>query len=77
VVADTGPGIPSHLLDEIFKPFITTKHGGTRLGLAVSRRIVEDHGGWIAVESQPGRGATFRVCLPVRLAIPRAGEQRS
>ncbi|HSB70529.1 MAG TPA: ATP-binding protein [Candidatus Methylomirabilis sp.] len=76
VVADTGPGIPPHLLDEIFKPFITTKHRGTGLGLAVSRRIVEDHGGWIAAESQPGHGATFRVCLPVRLASSRTGERR-
>jgi signal transduction histidine kinase len=77
VVADTGPGIPPHLLDEIFKPFITTKHRGTGLGLAVSRRIVEDHGGRIAAESQPGHGATFRVCLPVRPLTRRIGEPLS
>jgi signal transduction histidine kinase len=69
-VADTGPGIPSHLLEEIFKPFFTTKHRGTGLGLSVSRRIIEDHGGWIEAESRPGQGATFRVFIP---AAPRAG----
>lgn len=77
IVADSGPGIPPHLLEEIFKPFITTKHRGTGLGLAVSRRIVEDHGGSITAESQPGQGATFRVCLPVRGAILRPGERRT
>lgn len=77
VVADTGPGIPPHLLEEIFKPFITTKHRGTGLGLAVSRRIVEDHGGTIAAESQPGQGATFRVGLPVRPGSSRTGERRT
>jgi signal transduction histidine kinase len=63
-VSDTGPGIPPHILPDIFKPFITTKHRGTGLGLSVSRRIVEDHGGWIEAESVPGQGATFRVFLP-------------
>ena len=78
VVADTGPGIPPHILDEIFKPFVTTKHRGTGLGLAVSRRIAEDHGGWITAESTPGQGATFRVWLPVKSSrTHRRGEQRS
>ncbi len=77
VVTDTGPGIPPHLLEDIFKPFITTKHRGTGLGLAVSRRIVEDHGGSITAESQPGQGATFHVCLPVRGATLQLGERRT
>ncbi len=64
-VTDSGPGIPAHVLPDLFKPFFTTKHRGTGLGLSVSRRIVEDHGGWIEVESPEGQGATFRVCLPV------------
>ncbi|MEK6719009.1 MAG: ATP-binding protein [candidate division NC10 bacterium] len=64
-LTDTGPGIPPHLLQDIFNPFFTTKHRGTGLGLSVSRRIVEDQGGWIDAESPPGQGATFRVCLPV------------
>lgn len=65
-VSDTGPGIPPHMLKDIFTPFVSTKRRGTGLGLSVSRRIVEDHGGWIAAESPAGSGATFRVCLPLR-----------
>lgn len=64
-VADSGPGVPEPLRAELFTPFVTTKPRGTGLGLAVSRRIVEDHGGTIEVESPPGDGATFRVLLPV------------
>jgi signal transduction histidine kinase len=70
-VADCGPGIPAHLREEIFKPFVTTKHRGTGLGLSVSRRIVEEHGGSIEVESPQAGGAVFRVLLP--LAGRRAG----
>ena len=64
-LTDTGPGIPSAVLPEVFKPFFTTKPRGTGLGLAISRRIIEDHGGWIRAESSAGQGATFRICLPV------------
>jgi len=74
-LTDTGPGIPPHILKEIFKPFITTKHRGTGLGLSVSRRIVEDHGGWIKAESAPGQGATFRVFLPLQASKTPVGEQ--
>lgn len=73
-LTDTGPGIPPHVLQDIFKPFFTTKHRGTGLGLSVSRRIVEDHGGWMDAESPPGQGATFRVCLPVGTLTQRTGE---
>lgn len=73
-LTDTGPGIPPHLLQDIFNPFFTTKHRGTGLGLSVSRRIVEDHGGWIDAESPPGQGATFRVCLPVETLTRQTGE---
>jgi signal transduction histidine kinase len=76
-VSDTGPGIAPHLLEDIFKPFYTTKHRGTGLGLSVSRRIVEDHGGWIEAESPPGKGATFRVILPVAPGRPPMGERQS
>jgi|GEM_PF-149300 len=72
-VSDTGPGIPPHILKDIFTPFVSTKHRGTGLGLSVSRRIVEDHGGWIEAESLPDRGATFRVFLPLASSDRRAG----
>jgi len=74
-VSDTGPGIPPHVLKDIFTPFVTTKHRGTGLGLSVSRRIVEDHGGWIAAESLPGQGATFRVFLPLNGTDHGTGER--
>jgi hypothetical protein len=64
-VIDTGPGIPTHLLREIFTPFFTTKPRGIGLGLAITRRIVEEHGGRISGENLPGQGAMFRICLPL------------
>jgi two-component system NtrC family sensor kinase len=65
-IADTGCGIPPENLKRIFDPFFTTKSGnGTGLGLSVSHGIIEAHGGTIAVESDPGRGSTFRVILPL------------
>jgi hypothetical protein len=74
-VSDTGPGIPPHILKDLFSPFVSTKRRGTGLGLSVSRRIVEDHGGWIEAESPPGSGATFRVFLPLDGSNRRAGER--
>jgi len=66
-VTDTGPGIEPEHLDDIFDPFFTTKEPGegTGLGLSVSRSIVEQHGGRISVQSEPGVGSTFCVHLPV------------
>ncbi len=65
-IADDGAGIPADRLDRIFDPFFTTKpvDQGTGLGLAICRRIVQDHGGDIAVESTEGVGTTFRITLP-------------
>jgi len=65
VVRDTGPGIPATVLPRIFEPFYTTKAGGTGLGLSIVRRIVEEHGGRITVESHEGAGACFTVSIPV------------
>jgi len=62
---DTGPGIPEEVRPRIFEPFFTTKATGTGLGLAVVRRILEGHGGEIAVERGPEGGARFRVRFPV------------
>jgi signal transduction histidine kinase len=69
-VGDTGAGIPPQVLPHIFDPFFTTKPigEGTGLGLAVSCRIVADHGGRIDVESEVGRGSVFRVALPIAQA---------
>ncbi|MBN2575361.1 MAG: hypothetical protein JXP73_12430 [Deltaproteobacteria bacterium] len=62
---DDGVGIPPVELRNLFIPFFTTKEKGTGLGLPISQRIIENHGGTIEVRSQPGSGSTFTVLLPV------------
>jgi signal transduction histidine kinase len=64
VVADDGVGIPPDVLPHIFEAFSTTKPEGLGLGLYISRRIVEEHGGWIHVDSQLGRGSAVTLQLP-------------
>ena len=64
-IADTGKGMPPETLSGIFNPYFTTKPSGTGLGLAIVHRIVEGHGGEIKVESQPGKGTTFTLLLPL------------
>lgn len=71
-VADGGAGIAPEALRHIFNPFFTTKPRGTGLGLALSLRIVEDHGGAIEVASEADRGATFAVTLPLAPAAAGA-----
>ena len=63
-VRDTGCGIPPEKQKQVFKPFFTTKPHGTGLGLAVARRIVEEHGGRIHLESQPEKGTVVSISLP-------------
>jgi signal transduction histidine kinase len=64
-IEDTGPGIAADDLDRVFNPFFSTKDGGTGLGLALTHKIVEEHGGSIDVRSTRGAGATFRIVLPL------------
>ena len=71
-VEDTGGGIPQEQINRIFEPFFTTKKKGTGLGLMIVQRIVRAHGGRIELESNVGRGTTFRVWLPQRLLLGAA-----
>jgi two-component system, NtrC family, nitrogen regulation sensor histidine kinase GlnL len=63
-VRDTGPGIPLDVEKNLFDPFVTTKAGGSGLGLALVAKTVGDHGGLIEVDSRPGR-TEFRIFLPL------------
>lgn len=65
-VSDTGAGIPPHLIGRIFEPYESTKKGGSGLGLMIVRRIVQQHGGAIDVDSVVGKGTVFRLRLPTR-----------
>ncbi len=78
-VKDTGAGIEKEIADRIFEPFFSTKaeKGGFGLGLSISRKIVEEHGGFISVESKPGEGSVFYLHFPEKRqsqeAVPGAG----
>jgi len=65
LVADHGKGIEKAAMDRIFEPFFTTKKRGTGLGLAIVKQIVEQHGGKVSVESEPGEGARVMIDLPL------------
>jgi signal transduction histidine kinase len=62
-VSDTGSGLKPEEQQRLFTPYYTTRHHGTGLGLAIVQSVVSDHGGRISVESQVGKGTTFRVDL--------------
>ena len=64
-VSDCGVGIDAGSLEQVFKPFHTTKSNGMGMGLAISRSIIESHGGKLWAESNEERGATFKFTLPV------------
>ena len=77
-LSDTGPGIPQEIRDTLFEPFVT--HGkptGTGLGLAIASKVIQDHGGTIAVESATGQGATFILRVPQTQPSPRPEQIRS
>lgn len=67
-IQDNGCGIPAERLEEIFTPFVTFKSGGTGLGLPLSRRIVEAHGGTLQAGSSPNTGTVFTILLPAAYA---------
>jgi len=67
-ISDTGEGIPPEVQKRLFDPFFTTKEKGTGLGLPVSARIVEQHGGLIQYRTEPGKGTTFSILLPIATA---------
>ena len=64
-VIDTGPGIEADKLERVFELYYSTREGGTGFGLAISRRIIEEHGGFIEVQSVKGKGSQFSVYLPL------------
>ena len=64
-VADTGQGIAPEQIGDIFRPFYTTKRGGTGLGLSLSRRIITGHGGTLVAEGEPSKGSRFTIRLPL------------
>jgi two-component system, NtrC family, sensor kinase len=70
-VRDTGVGIPPENLDHIFDPFFTSKEEGSGLGLSISHQIVQEHGGYVTVESRVGAGTTFFINLPIGKPIRR------
>jgi len=65
-IADTGEGMTTEVMQNIFMPFFTTKEEGTGVGLAVSQKIVDDHGGFIKVKSALKAGTTFSIYLPIK-----------
>ena len=62
-VIDDGPGLPESIQDDVFEPFVSGRENGTGLGLALVSKIISDHGGWISVNSAPGK-TVFRISLP-------------
>jgi C4-dicarboxylate-specific signal transduction histidine kinase len=65
-VADSGPGIPAEVKEQIFDPFFTTKSGSSGIGLSLSHRIINDHGGALRVHSSDWGGAELVISLPLK-----------
>ena len=65
-IIDDGPGIPRNIREQVFTPFFTTKEDGTGLGLSIAFNIINEHGGWLDVTSEEGRGASFVITLPIK-----------
>lgn len=71
-VEDQGPGIADDIKPRLFEPFFTTRGEGSGLGLAIVKQTAEAHGGWVEVESEPGKGSAFTLCLPIQKGEGRA-----
>lgn len=72
ILRDTGPGISPEILSKIFVPFFTTKTQGTGLGLPICRQLMENNGGQLMIESEPGQGTSIILLLPIRKELPGA-----
>jgi two-component system, NtrC family, nitrogen regulation sensor histidine kinase GlnL len=70
-IIDNGPGLPPAIANDVFEPFVSGRENGTGLGLALVSKIITDHGGWVTVDSVPGR-TTFRISLPI---APKQAEE--
>jgi signal transduction histidine kinase len=75
-VTDTGCGIPPDLKPKVFDAFFSTRPGGSGLGLPTTRKVVESHGGTIALESEPGKGSRFTIRLPVQSGQRAVGSRQ-
>jgi signal transduction histidine kinase len=64
MIEDTGPGMPPDVLAKAFEPLFSTKSFGTGLGLATVRQLVQQHGGTVRIDSEPGRGTRVEIALP-------------
>jgi signal transduction histidine kinase len=74
-ITDNGTGIPREFMEDIFNPFFTTKSKGSGLGLSISSQIVQDHDGYIHVESEVNRGSSFFINLPLTQDLDRLGRK--
>ncbi|MBI4206295.1 MAG: HAMP domain-containing protein [Betaproteobacteria bacterium] len=74
-VTDNGTGFPEHLMSRAFEPYVTTKPGGTGLGLVIVKKIVEEHGGEVAIKNVVPRGARVTVSLPIAAAAERTAPE--
>ncbi|MDQ2092823.1 two-component system sensor histidine kinase NtrB [Rhodalgimonas zhirmunskyi] len=75
-IIDDGPGLPPHIADDIFDPFVSGRENGTGLGLALTAKIISDHNGWISVDSVPGR-TVFKISLPRAPKKSKTAEEKA
>ena len=74
-VTDTGAGIPEEQAARVLEPYFSTKKGGTGLGLPTVRRVAEEHGGTLSLQSDRGKGTQFMLRLPIRGAEPTRAKE--